>query len=475
MTAVGTNLAAEATGFTDQFMKHIASCVGGYTDLSTDEKSELISFVKSLSGQIDSNEISKLASLVRPDEGKLLQRILQRYHTIVAPVTSASKGIYVPLDSVIDSTDKLNIYLPENLESYVDYGLIIDLMRYIAHVPNVQLHRVSGVLDIPNEDKVNFFFMGYISELISNQRIEKISYNRDSAYQQGRHCARTKTLLMVIDHKQCPSKYLKIPQRYLGGTMQFKEPEITRILRTIVKGTILERVETLLHNLAKHCVKQCLVEVRNKIGENLFIPSSEFVHSLKRRVTRTAIGPKKRQIVVSETIDPTKPSQIATAAPWERDSFQEIYEDPWKEEEKLIQEFNKIPGLGRNYPRFAQRLAQIFDEQWSSKQRILRRTRHRLEGYPGDRGDPLWKKLNWIRQTLIEFNTLDRVPTNIRQEFNPYGTIGPEKIPQPDGLAATIAALHKNDNLASIYPAAEVLLQQWDTLMSQASGETPDG
>jgi len=475
-TSDGSNPAAEATRYNALPLQLIAAKVKAYTDLSASEKDTLESNINSLSGLVDPKEITKLFTFIRQDEGRILHKVMLRYQTVTAPLTTAIKGVYTPLDSVIDpSGKKIEIFVPENLEAFSDSGLIQDLFRYASHFNGVTLTRVKGEFSLPHEEKANFFFMGYITELLSTQKMEKISYNRDSAYQIGRHCARTKTLLMAIDQKKIPTKYLRIPDRYLGGTVQFKEPELTRSLRTLVAQSILEKVETLLHNLAAFSVRSNAEMVRAKIGENLFLPSSEFVHSLKRRVTRTVVTAGRRKgISTTATVDATKPSQLATVGAWERDAISELYERPWKNEHTLLQKFIETPGIERNYSEFASKLMQILDDQWASKQQVLRRTRHRVELYPEDRDASQWKKLNWIRKILTEFTTLDRIPTKYLVEFNPIPLIGVEKVSLPDGFVHTISGLYESKKLSSIYPSCDVLLRSWSTLNAKSSAIAED-
>jgi hypothetical protein len=472
-TRVGTNPAAEATRYTALSLDGIHPKIDAYSDLSLSEKETLKSILNSLSGLVDQKEVTKLLSLVRNDEGKVLYKVLQRYSAVASPMTTSSTGVYTPLDSVIESSGKkIEIFVPENLETYADSGLIQDLLRYASHLPGVVLTRIKGEISIPNEDKANFFFMGYITELLSTQKMERISYNRDSTYQIGRHCARTKSLLMVLDQKRIPTKYLRVPERFLGGTTQFKEPELTRTLRTLVAQTSLEKIESLLHNLTAFSVRSNVEMVRAKIGENLFLPSSEFVHSLKRRVTRTIVtAGRKKGISSTTTVDATKPSQLATVGNWERDAIIELFEKPWESEQKLLHEFNKTRGVERNYSEFATRLSQILDLQWSCKQQVLRRTRHRIELYPEDRDAAQWKKLNWMRKILSEFTTLDRIPANLLTEFNPYPLIGVEKITLPDGFTHTISGLYQAKKLNAIHPSCDVLLRSWDNLITNQSAK----
>jgi len=252
---------------------------------------------------------------------------------------------------------------------------------------------------------------------------------------------------------------------------------LTRSLRTYVAADLVDKLDRLLHNLTSFTLRAQLVQVKGKIGESLFVPVSEFIHSFKRKVGRTATKvSKKRQQVVLEPVDPTKPSQLATVAPWERDAIHELYEEPWARLQTLIQAFDKTPGLDRNYNEFVTNIRDIVEKQWELKQKILRRTRKRLEIVPEDIGKELWKKLNWIRDYLNTASSLEGLKADELSLFDPYSLIGRVDCLDPtDGFNTNLFVLHKTNKLDLLFPQAELLLSQWDIIIQPAAIANSDG
>jgi hypothetical protein len=408
-----------------------------------------------------------MLNLLRNGEGLTLYKTILRMNSSWTSSTmSLESGIYLPLDSYYDSQKgKLYIYLPERLESCADSGLIQDLLRFATSFKSVEFIRINKEYNLANEEKLSLFFMGYITELLSNQKIERISYDKDSLYRQGRSCARAKILLSVIDQQKCPSKFLKIPERYLGGTAQWGEPEEKRVLRTYIGKDQLERVDTLLKNLTSLVVKTRREQVWEKIGENLFIPMSEFLHLHKRRVRESVKRRGKSVTQTIRTIDPTKPSQLATVAPWERLMVSELYEKLWNHEQELLESIKKMDPRHANYVDLGNKLTQIYNAQWDAKQEMLRRTKSRLAGYPGNLGDPLWKKLNWCRETLQDLATLESA-SSYKEEFNPYKLLPTQEI-RVEKKPYSLSALHKEGKLVMLYPQTDSLLSEWDTYASR--------
>jgi hypothetical protein len=429
----------------------------------------------SLEGKVSLNEILRLVSFVRKDEGKLLLKTFSRYRSVFEPSINQAEGVLNPFDSVLDSSGRLTIYLPEDWVDLADTGLFQDLLRFSSHYNGVNISRCKGKAEIPRERNANFFFMGYITELLSNQKIERITYNKDSEYHKGRQCARTKLLLMAINQQKIPQKFLKVPERFIGGTKKFPEPELTRAMRAFVNADLLERVERLLHNLTSYVFRTDGVTVRAKLGNNLFQPVSDFLHSFKRRVKRTSVSTRGKQIVSYEQIDPTKPSQLATVAPWEKEAIKELFEDPWLAQHNLIVEFEKTPGLDRNYHELCSRMREIVDKQWDLKQQILRRTKQRLELVP-EKEETQWKKLNWLRAKLNELGTLQAVPLEYLPMFDPYNLIGRIQFKDTvDGFTSDIITAYRDNKIQITYPHVKQLLDMWVESNKTSSGNQSQG
>jgi hypothetical protein len=438
-----------------------------FHDISPSEQEELKSAVEFLAGKnYPLGDLWTPLSQYRPTEGKAYLSFVKRVRSLIVADKQDIQGVHVPLDVFVNpSGKKIEIFIPENLDSYADSGIIHDLFRYFTSVEGVKLTRTAGQM-ASSDKEGDFFIMGYITEILSDQKIEKISFAKGAAYQLGRMCARTKTLLSVINQHKVPTKFLKIPERYLGGTQQFREPEITRALQTYFKSDQAIHLRHFLESLLEHSIRVNRGKAEGKIGKGVFLPASETLHVFKRK-TRRVVQTSKRggKTTVVEVIDPTKPSQLATIAPWEREAISEIYEYPWETLKKLADEFEETLPMDRDYERFGKKISEMFTLQWQSKQYLLRATKHRLEGYTGDRSDPLFKKLNFVREYLSQYATLEMLPASVRQDFSPYQIL-PSRISKGKELEATPPdVLYKDKRMATLFPHADRLLSAWEKLL----------
>jgi len=439
----------------------ISRAVSKFSDLSDAEKASLKTDVLSALNLKGEAPITKLLPILRQGEGKVYRKAIQKVLSSAKPEAGDQTGVHLPLDSVfIPKERRLEIFIPENLETHADSVILQELMRFYSEVQGVKLSRTPGEMTTP-EEKGNFFLMGYVTELLSNQKIERITYNKDSSYQNGRMCARVKLILGSINPSMTPTKYIRIPARYLGGTEQFKESEFIRSLRTYIAAKDVDLVAKLLNNLAGLILTTRSDEVKAKLGNSLLMPHSEFLHVFKRKTTRSDNSKKGKPKVTLVTIDPTKPSQLATVAPWERDAVAEMFEYPWLQEKRLIEEYDNTPGFNRNYKELSNRVVKIFEEQWKSKQKVLRLTKHRLGGYP-IKDDPLFKKLNWMRETLTKWASLDEVPDAARPDFNPWTTYGAEKVSDHEGYVSSLHVLFERGELERTLPQMEKLFSAWE-------------
>jgi hypothetical protein len=450
----------------------ILDVINRFTDVSDAEKESgrsLIEFLESKDYSL--GDLLKVTPQYRPTEGRAFLGLLRRLKSLVGADKVDIEGVYSPLDVDVDaSRKKIKIFLPEDLDTYADSGIIHELMRFQMSEDSVEFGRARGPM-VTSDREGDFFVMGYITEIISNQRIEKISFTKGASYQIGRMCARTKTLLSVLDQQKVPTKFLKIPERYLGGTAKFKEPEIIRALQTYFKSDQVEHLRRLLESLLEHSIRVNREKHEGKIGLNVFLPASEILHAFKRKTRKTLQKTKRgNSVTVVESVDPTKPSQLATVAPWERDVISEIYEDSWNYQKKLIADFEKQPALSRDYNDLGKHISEIVGKQWEAKQRVLRATKHRIEGYTGKQDDPLFKKLNWVRSTLSEWATLERVPAVARPDFDPYLVLPPRISKAPELESTSLDTLVKEDRVKAYFPHTARLLKVWESLSEAAKG-----
>jgi len=412
-------------------------------------------------------EIYVIQGQLRGGEGRVFKRVVNRYKSILLPVSTATKGVRTPLDAVHTSNNQIEIWLPEDLESHADSVILTEVLRYSAHIPGVKLQRTKGIL--PCNESGDWFVTGYVTELLSDQVVKKIQHSKDSAYSLGRACARVKLLMACLDQSKIPSKYLQIPERFLGGISQFKEPEITRALRSFYTPEDAKLVERLLQILSTHLYRVKKDIVRSKMDKSLFLVPESVVNMTKRRVSHTERTSRGKSKTIVETVTPTKPSQLASVAPWERSAISELYEQSWITERNLVESFTEKIPLDRDYVDFGKKLSKIFELQWGSKQKVLRATQHRLTAYPGKPDDQLYKKLNWIRGELMQMGSIEAVPLSARSEFDPLSLIPPGSITLEGGKVVPFASYLKGDEAKAHYPQTARLISLYEEITSKAS------
>jgi len=476
-TAIVTKDSGQPETYSTLDLNKILTQIQSYTDLSPDELRETVEIATTLAEKgFQLEKIKKSLSPLRKEEGGILRKMLLRFNASITPVELKREGVFLPLMSGYHAgKDILEICLPADLSSYADHGLVLELLRYHASVERVKITRVQGEIKVQDETRLSQLIMGYVSELLSDQKIVKISFQKNSYYQLGRMLARAKLLEFVTTDLKIPMKYIQVPSRYLGGTTEFQEPESIRTLKSLISGDV-ELINDLLKNLAAHVYKTQGSQVRQKIDASLFTAFPEFVHMFERRARVESKKGKGKKKTSYSTIKATKPSTLTTVAPWEREAVQELYDSPWHDLAALEKEFNKAPPLERNYNALAVKLTNIINDQWSSKQTLLRKTNHRLAltGLPDT--TPLWQQLNRARSILAEFKSIDNCDRKaLSSTIIAYDILPAGLVTLQDGFKTSWVQAFKDGALASTYPATTRLIGTYqDIITSDQSAVTAD-
>jgi hypothetical protein len=462
--AIDTQNPAQAGVFSAVDPNGLTARIQAFKDLSLSEKQEMAEYATFLSERnFQMDKINKSFASLRPEEGIIAKKMLERFKSSVTPVELKREGVYRPLMSGYHSgKDILEIFIPEDLSPYADHGIILELFRFHASVDNVKFTRCNGDLAIQSEERLSQLVMGYISELLSNQKIARISYSRSSYYQLGRMLARAKLLEFVTTDCKIPMKYIQVPSRFLGGTAEFQEPESIRTLKSLISGDV-DLINDLLKNLAAHVYKTQRIQVKLKIDASLFTAFPEFVHMFERRARVESKKGRGRKIQSSfSTIKATKPSTLTTVAPWEREAVQELYDKPWDSLSELEKEFNQASPLLRDYNLLANKLSNIINAQWSNKQILLRKTNHRLvlSGLPDT--TPLWQRLNKVRSILAEFKSMETCDNEtLNRIIIAYDVLPAGQTTTEDGYTASWSQAFKDGTLLSKFPATTRLIQAY--------------
>jgi hypothetical protein len=438
--------------------------IGNFTTLSDEEKLQMKDSINSLlENKFPVKNIVQLFSTLSRDEGKVAKKMIYKFKASITPVELKKEGVYRPLMSgYISGKEDLEIFLPENLETYADHGLILELLRFRSSVDHVKITRCSGELKINNEERLSQLIMGYVSELLSDQKIARVSYTRSSYYQLGRMLARAKLIQFVITDLSIPSKYVQVPQRFLGGSTEFQEPESIRTLKSLISGDV-DLIDDLLKNLASHVYKHAKGQVKAKIDESLFMPFPEFVHLHERRAkVQSKKGRTGRIQTAFTTIKPTKPSTLTTIAPWEREAVQELYDKPWSDLADLEKEYNNTHPLKRTYNDLSSKVSAIINEEWSNKQILLRKTNHRLVLSDLSETTPLWQRLNKVRTVLTEFKSIETCDRDtLRRILTAYDILPSGMVTLHGGFKKSWSSAFKDNDLHDSYPATTRLIQAY--------------
>jgi hypothetical protein len=449
----------------------IISSIRKYKNLSDDEKRRLTDDIKLLNDKgFDLKKFSSIFASVRADEGQVIKKVVEKQLASLLPVQLKSTAVHLPLMSGYTLGKKdLEIFLPDSLEPYADHGLILELLRYKGSSDNVIFTRCAGTIKIPNEDRLSTLIMGYVTELLSEQKIAKIQYSKSSYYQLGRMLARAKLLQLTCNELQIPQKYVVVPSRFYGGTAEFKEPEISRTLKSLVADDV-ELIDTLLRNLTVHTYRESPAKVWSKLDASLFIPFAEFVHLHERHVKKESKTKKGKTAVSYSTIKATKPSVLATVAPWEREAVSELYDGPWADMLSVEELFKTTNPLQINFSKISHQMTDIIEKQWSNKQLVLRKTNHRTVMCT-DKDAPLWKKLNEAKSLIAEFKTLEAVPADHLQILSPYSLLPSGTISYEGGFNATYSTAFKGGALQGKYPCMSRLIEMYELQMIAIRGE----
>jgi hypothetical protein len=463
-TAIATKDAEQSATYSTQDLERLTSQILAFSTLSDSDKQEMKDIALFLAEKgFNLGKIKNSLSNFRQGEEVIAKTVLERFKSSVTPIELKREGVYRPLMSGYPSgRDILEIFIPEDLAPYADHGIILELVRYHASVDGVKFTRVKGDLGIQSEERLSQLIMGYISELLSDQKIARISYSKSSYYQLGRMLARAKLLEFVTTDLKIPIKYIQVPKRFLGGTSEFREPESIRVLKSLVSGDV-DLINDLLKNLAAHVYKTQSSQVKQKIDSGLFTAFPEFVHMFERRARVESKKGKGKKIISSySTIKATKPSSLTTVAPWEREAVQELYDSPWAELAELEKEFNKTSALTRDYNALAVKLSDIINRQWSNKQILLRKTNHRLVLSGLQDTTPLWQRLNKVRSILAEYKTMETCDdSTIRRIIVAYDILPMGQTTLSDGFKTSWVQAFKDGAISDKYPATTRLIRSY--------------
>jgi hypothetical protein len=179
------------------------------------------------------------------------------------------------------------------------------------------------------------------------------------------------------------------------------------VASTFIDSYRLEAIRTLKHLVLLE--NQESLRKRFTNGKSFFLSFGDLARRAKRVVQIEEKGRKKDK-KVQKTVTPTKPSQLATVAPAERQLVSELYESPWDQLSRMDEAFQKRNAFQIKFPELLKKLREQNNLMWSQKQKVLRATRHRIDYCPENKAEKdLTKKLTNVRvylSTVTDYSSL---------------------------------------------------------------------
>jgi len=290
------------------------------------------------------------------------------------------------------------IALPKNLENVAADFLIqkvlqLSVRHKLALAPSPGRYRVHS--DSPD----NEFWNGYFEELLSNKRVETITYNKTSLFANGRASARFECLKAVTPSDNI--SWLRNIHKEISGS-----DKVTPLLyRYVVK--LFEEKD---RNDAMYFFKSLCFLVTSRKGYgiekfnlNKFFPTFEdHISSVKRR-REVKQGKGKNSKTKSVPVSATKPSQLRTVLPYEKSAVSEFWETPWREIEALRVTYTGQSPEQVNRSELVKKLKLAINSEWKAKSAVLKQTKHRM--VPVGPNSTLRENLANTQRELAKFKT----------------------------------------------------------------------
>jgi hypothetical protein len=267
---------------------------------------------------------------------------------------------------------EMTLGIPSDLERYADDSVLDDIIVTATHLGmNITSMPSTYVAPVSNVNQT--FFHGYFAELRSDQKISEIKYSKQSPYANGRAAARYEVLKALTTSSN---------QIYIVGVPKvFQTTAKTNgLLKQIVSSTYDANTKDEVFDVMVGLARMSASRKKGSFAANNFFEDfSRFAARFKRTKTDKIKGKKGKTVSQSFSISPTKPSQLRTICPFERQAVRELFEQPWTEMKELEQKYTSAPDpFELDRLAIKKRMIELVDEQWKAKQTVLRLTKARL-------------------------------------------------------------------------------------------------
>jgi hypothetical protein len=272
------------------------------------------------------------------------------------PELALSKGTSL----VLDVKNRV-LGIPFNMDKHADDAILMHVLLWANRLGTLEITGVPGDYEGIQNDVFNTFIGGYVSELLSHERVAGIHYAKDKPYQNGRACARYE-LLKCLTSAANQNNLRNIPKE-LSGEGKKLQPYLLSIVTTFVIEKERKNIFDLLKFMASLTSKETFTKDKF-VQENFFINFDALLNKHKR-TQKVEKKTKKGKITLdTSTLNPTKPSTLSTIFGFEKDAVKELYDSPFYKIEKLRKDFNDVKDiLNADIAKFEKEIQESYNEQ----------------------------------------------------------------------------------------------------------------
>jgi hypothetical protein len=279
------------------------------------------------------------------------------------------------------------VSLPKNLEQLAADPFIQNVLK-VTHRLDIKVVPSPGIYKTQPKRDDDPFWQGFFAEMISLQKVSSITYSKESPFINGRSAARYEILKACVSSTNQP--FIKNIPEDIKGTK--KTPGILyRMISVRYEARDIKDVLAFLHGMVG-IVATYSDYGFGKYEFRSFLPSfADLMHACKHTRKRV-VGKGKRAVTQAIAINPTKPSQVKTVTPYERDAVKELYETPWHlilEARKRYDSAMSFADIDRS--KLMKFLKDTINSQWANKQLVLSLTKSRTV-FKDEAGRPLDRK-----------------------------------------------------------------------------------
>lgn len=383
------------------------------------------------------------------------------------------------------------VYLPTHLESFTNHSIVTSTIKFCAFFPeNICFRNYVGDTNISSTNDVNLFVEGWLEELFVSTKITSILFEAGKPRANGAACAQAMILRScTLSTKISPHYFPKIHIRFWGGDKHFPLPEEHASLKlTGIDDKQVERTLEFLRYATIIYLKKYKEVAKARIDGSLFMQLSSLVNACKKRVQRevkktTGKGKRKAPEYESVKLEATKPSQLASIAPWEIKAVQEVLEAPWKASTRYqaeIKDFWKDP-LTIDFLAIKKNLQTLEQDKWKAKTLVASRTSFRMEAIARSDKDTDMDIRVKLRERLTTLETFQKAMMNNVDKDIIFRYFDPNELflgritdygPKYDKLETEIDVSIKE--FRAEYPELTAQLLQWERYFPKAE-VTPQG